>query len=355
MVIIIDDEKLKSIPESWTNFGSQHPHLSKNTEQMRQTVKTIQPSERLLYVQQREFAVVSPSDDKVDILGSEDATTCHIVVFRHTGSGAVALSHLDGSDTEGAVQGMLSGIQRLTIGSPEGGRIECSIVGGFLDDRCESGDVAEKLFMTLQNRMEHIHLKLVCSCEANDRISADGVHFPLIYGVAVDCKSGAIFPASFPDKGPDLALRSARHFVGSTRRHSANVYDPQRQLLVIEPFEFEPWDEVGLWLRQSDDFLLKYLSTSPDQEPPDFVANLRRTLEFIWRNPSLKGFFINGCPREYRKGRDGSWIPLYSESSSDSREWMMMTVWEWAMFLVILSIIYLAYLIVDSFSDHAPI
>ena len=33
--------------------------------------------------------------------------------------------------------------------------------------------------------------------------------------LAVIVKTGEIFPATFPDRGPDQALRSARHFTGS--------------------------------------------------------------------------------------------------------------------------------------------
>ena len=33
--------------------------------------------------------------------------------------------------------------------------------------------------------------------------------------IAVIVKTGEIFPATFPDRGPDQALRSARHFTGT--------------------------------------------------------------------------------------------------------------------------------------------
>lgn len=36
----------------------------------------------------------------------------------------------------------------------------------------------------------------------------------MIYGVGVNIKTGEIFPATFPDKGPDQALRSARYLTG---------------------------------------------------------------------------------------------------------------------------------------------
>lgn len=40
----------------------------------------------LLYVSQREMAAIAPHDKNVHIVGSDDATTCIIVVVRHSGS-----------------------------------------------------------------------------------------------------------------------------------------------------------------------------------------------------------------------------------------------------------------------------
>lgn len=39
----------------------------------------------LLYVGQREMAAVASHDKNVNIIGSDDATTCIIVVVRHSG------------------------------------------------------------------------------------------------------------------------------------------------------------------------------------------------------------------------------------------------------------------------------
>lgn len=71
------------------------------------------------------MACVAPHDKNVHIIGSDDATTCIIVVVRHSGefrinwnekiyqrktclgSGAIALAHLDGSGTDEAVTAMV--------------------------------------------------------------------------------------------------------------------------------------------------------------------------------------------------------------------------------------------------------
>ncbi|KAJ7305796.1 hypothetical protein JRQ81_010162 [Phrynocephalus forsythii] len=55
-----------------------------------QPAQTVGPK-GLLYVQQREFAATTPKDGSVSILGSEDATTCHLVVLRHTGTSPLSV------------------------------------------------------------------------------------------------------------------------------------------------------------------------------------------------------------------------------------------------------------------------
>lgn len=98
----------------------------------------------LLYVRQREMAAVAPHDKSVNIIGSDDATTCIIVVVRHSGSGAVAMSHLDGSGTDEAVPSMIARVQELSMGYPEG-RIELQLIGGFRDQKGYS----EELFYNI--------------------------------------------------------------------------------------------------------------------------------------------------------------------------------------------------------------
>lgn len=46
----------------------------------------------LLYVSQREMAAIAPHDKNVHIVGSDDSTTCIIVVVRHSGKMACSFS-----------------------------------------------------------------------------------------------------------------------------------------------------------------------------------------------------------------------------------------------------------------------
>lgn len=121
----------------------------------------------LLYVGQREMAAVATHDKNVNIIGSSDATTCIIVVVRHsglffsqyspiffsskiffqTGSGAVALAHLDGNGIDEAVSTMVARVQNLALGYPEG-RIELQLIGGYKDQQ----GYAEDLFYNIMRK-----------------------------------------------------------------------------------------------------------------------------------------------------------------------------------------------------------
>ena len=55
--------------------------------------------ERCVYVGQREMAVASAEDAAgVQLLGSEDATTCHVVVLRDVAAGVTGLAHIDSDE-----------------------------------------------------------------------------------------------------------------------------------------------------------------------------------------------------------------------------------------------------------------
>ncbi|XP_027540113.1 protein N-terminal asparagine amidohydrolase [Neopelma chrysocephalum] len=190
-----------------------HPHLEEKAKLLRsQPAQTVEPK-GLLYVQQREFAVTTPKDGSVSILGSDDATTCHIVVLRHTGSGATCLTHCDGSDTEAEVSLIMSSVKSLsnTTGC---GRLEVHLVGGFNDDRQLSQKLTNQLLRAFDLQPDDVHLVTFCVTELNDREEQD-IHFPIIYGIAVNVKTAEIFPATFPEKGPDEDLRSAHVLTGA--------------------------------------------------------------------------------------------------------------------------------------------
>ncbi|KAL8175554.1 UNVERIFIED_CONTAM: Protein N-terminal asparagine amidohydrolase [Gekko kuhli] len=125
-----------------------------------QPAQTVGPR-GLLYIQQREFAATTPKDGSVSVLGSDDATTCHLVVLRHTGSGATCLTHCDGSDTDKEVV-LITNAVRVLSPSTEYGRLELHLVGGFSDDRHLSQKLTNQLLRAFDRLQENIHLVTFC-------------------------------------------------------------------------------------------------------------------------------------------------------------------------------------------------
>ncbi|XP_066496845.1 protein N-terminal asparagine amidohydrolase isoform X2 [Tiliqua scincoides] len=290
MPLLIKGERI-DVAQPTRELIYNYPELEERAKLLRsQSAQTVGPK-GLLYVRQREFAATTPKDGSVSILGSDDATTCHLVVLRHTGSGAICLTHCDGSDTETEVLLIMNAVKVLSP-NMECGRLEVHLVGGFNDDRHLSQRLTKQL-LKLNDRQEKAH------------------HFPLIYGIAVNVKTGEIFPATFPDKGPDEDLRSAS---GLTGTKMVNIYDSKKEQLCIGPYYWMPFPHVEFWLEKDDQTILQNLSTSPAAEPPHFVSHIRAALTYLKEHPFPdKSLFPSRKPRLYRKNEDGLWERVSSD------------------------------------------
>uniref|UniRef100_A0A2K6LXW4 Protein N-terminal asparagine amidohydrolase n=2 Tax=Rhinopithecus TaxID=542827 RepID=A0A2K6LXW4_RHIBE len=164
-----------------------------------QSVQQVGP-QGLLYVQQRELAVTSPKNGSISILGSDDATTCHIVVLRQTGNGATCLTHCDGTDTKAEFPLIMNSIKSFSD-HVQCGRLDVYLVGGFSDNR------------QLSQKLTHQILK-------NEN------HFPIIYGIAVNIKTAEIYRASFQDRGPEEQLWAARTLAGGPNLSTSPLAEP---------------------------------------------------------------------------------------------------------------------------------
>ncbi|KAG8145578.1 hypothetical protein E2320_012093 [Naja naja] len=256
------------------------PELEEQAKQFRgQPAQAVGPK-GLLYVQQREFAATTSKDDSVSILGSDDATTCHFVVLRHTGteiteeicglvpikvdfyqvsgSGAICLTHCDGSDTETEVLQIVNAVKVLSL-STECGRLELHLVGGFCDDRRLSQRLTSQLLRAFDRLLDNVYLMTFCVTELNDR-QENGRHLPYIYGIAANVKTGEIFHATFPDRGPDEDMRSARVLSGAKM---ISIYDSKKKQLCIGPYYWMPFPHVDFWLEQSNQSILQVAGVLP--------------------------------------------------------------------------------------------
>ncbi|KAG4073688.1 hypothetical protein HA402_000912 [Bradysia odoriphaga] len=305
MVLVLNGVLQDECPMDTSALFMLHPVYRDYANQLLEIpTKTVGPV-GLLYVGQRELAAVATHDKNVNIIGSDDATTCIIVVVRHSGSGAVALAHLDGNGIDEAVSTMVDRVQNLALGYPEG-RIEVQLIGGYKDQQSYAEDLFFNIMQSFHKHPLEIDLTQACVGELNTIVRGD-LNWPIIYGIGVNIKTGEIFPAAFTDKGPDLQLRMARNFTGG--QTVLDIYDSQLGMLRIGPFNYDPLRGVDLWLAQTDEFLLRHLSTSPEVEPPHFAMQVRSTLKYIQDNqfPAVTVFRDNRPHYYHRDETTGCW------------------------------------------------
>ncbi|XP_032248066.1 protein N-terminal asparagine amidohydrolase isoform X1 [Halichoerus grypus] len=310
MPLLVEGRRVR-LPQSAGDLVRAHPPLEERARLLRgQSVQQVGP-QGLLYVQQRELAVTSPKDGSISILGSDDATTCHIVVLRHTGNGATCLTHCDGSDTRAEVPLIMSSIKAFSDHA-QCGRLEVHLVGGFSDDRQLSQKLTHQLLSEFDRQEEDIHLVTLCVTELNDREENEN-HFPVIYGIAVNIRTAEIYRASFPDRGPEEELRAARALTGGPM---ISIYDAKTEQLRIGPYSWMPFPHVDFWLQQDDKQILENLSTSPLAEPPHFVEHIRSTLMFLKKHPSpTSALFPGNKALLYKKNEGGLWEKISSPGS----------------------------------------
>ncbi|XP_043228377.1 protein N-terminal asparagine amidohydrolase-like [Amphibalanus amphitrite] len=311
MVLCIAGTPIDTIPQDLRTLFQLYPHLKEGARHLCSLpAKCVGPA-GLLYVSQRELAVTVPHDRNASVLGTDDCTTCHMAVFRHTASGATSLTHLDSCEHEEPLQTILQRIAELSKGYPAG-RVQLHLVGGYRDGRGVSEEVSLSLLNALSKTRYEVDLVTCCLGELNT-ITRDGMNWPVVYGVGVTVETGELFPASFPDKGPEMALRHARFYTGG-HQQVLDIYDCQQGLMRIGPFNYEPLRSVDLWLRQSDEVLLKHLSTSPEVEPPHFATQARASLKYIQEHPfPASTIFPDGRPHYFRRDQLSSqWVQLSS-------------------------------------------
>ncbi|KAG5854419.1 protein N-terminal asparagine amidohydrolase isoform X2 [Anguilla anguilla] len=301
MPLLIENHKIERTSTT-AEFFAKYPLLQENAEAFRAKALVNVDPKCLLYVQQREFAATTPADNSVSVIGSDDATTCHLVLVRHTGSGAACLAHCDGSSTWSEVPLIVKAVTTLSSQTKEG-RLELHLVGGFDDESNTSHSLSLSLLAAFQKQKEDIHLVTCCITELND-ILTEGIHRPVVYGIGVNVKTGEVFPASFPCRGPAEELRSARTFTGG---QMADIYDSSKQQVKIGPCKWSPNRDIKFWLTQDDDTILKYLSTSPLAEPPHFVPHIKTTIQFLLDHPNPDSLFPKGQPQQFRRTEQGDW------------------------------------------------
>lgn len=188
-------------------------------------------------------------------------------------------------------------------GDIKDGRLELHLVGGFDDESQTSHKLSLNLLAAFHKQKEEIHLETCCITDMNDEVM-EGVHRPVVYGIGVNVKTGDVFPASFPNRGPAEELRSARTFTGG---QMVDIYDSSKEQVQIGPCKWSPNTDIAFWLSEDDDTILQYLSTSPMAEPPHFVQHIKSTIQFLLDHPTPDSLFPDGLAQIFKRSAQGAW------------------------------------------------
>lgn len=308
MVLIIGNTIIDSCPESTDQLFRSHSHLVSQAERWHREAAKLVPEEGMLYVAQREFAVVPGADDRVKIVGSDDATTCHIIIFHHRESGNVALAHCDGSYKEEA--SILNFLQ-LLVGDSNEPAFDVYAIGGFYktQSRVVGLEESQKLSLKYLNLFVKLDFQFNliqwCCCELNTAQTASAM--PLFFGLCWDRMEKCAKPAVFTSHGNNATLRAASMW-STYSNGMVNLYDYNKHSITIQPFSNTSNNPWHIYRTLSDEMILQNFSTSPTAEPPMFCSRMRRLFGLLADNPyPMKSIFPDGKPKVYVLQEAGCW------------------------------------------------
>jgi len=244
------------------------------------TPTRIAPPQPGVYVFQREWAVV-PTTQPV-ILGSDSATTCHILLA--VSPKAVFCTHLDGVPSQ--VPAFLKALRESFPTSEDDLAIVDLYIAGGLDD-VASRQLGAALLSALHRAAgtwpaARFNLKACCIGPLNT-LRPKKAALPAVRALAWDAPAGrVIVNAWFDDKSPERWLRAAYSMAGTlplvrTYDAATGKHDFGADYK-LEPMPAAYIDEL---LGMDDATLLLNASTSPEAEHDTFCDEMRQTLWFL--------------------------------------------------------------------------
>uniref|UniRef100_H2ZB55 Protein N-terminal asparagine amidohydrolase n=1 Tax=Ciona savignyi TaxID=51511 RepID=H2ZB55_CIOSA len=253
-------------------------------------------------------------------------TTCHMAVLRCQETSTTSLAHFDGTYVhEGAAEMVKSiiNIRESTRAENNEVNIDLHLLGGFDDDRELSVKLSTDLLQAFHSiqvdgHTISLHLRTFCCTSLNTRHTTKRgaeISLPIIYGAAVELKTGQIYPVAFDEqaRAPMCDMRGAKS-LNSQNNKMCNIYKWRSERVVIPAFTFAPFPAAHEWLEQSDAFIRKHMSTSPTAEPLNFASHIRESLCFIVAHPEpMESVFKSNHELQYAL-QDGKWMLTWVKS-----------------------------------------
>lgn len=238
-------------------------------------------SESKLYVNQGEI-ISNVHLSEFDIIGSDDATTCLIIIIKDQ-DGYLSVAHIDDSCID-------SYISKITMNDDMVGNKSCKkydlyILGSYVIDSMDPMN-AQRVQLILQHfqRLQSTYiLKLFYVLTANT-IIVNGINTPHQQGIAYVRSLDAVVPVHFLDehRGP---LIHQRMLYSMFVRHNSIIatYDTTSKTFNVRISKQVSWSPyyISDLLMLSDDELLQQCSTSPFVERSRFVTDLREVFSLM--------------------------------------------------------------------------
>jgi hypothetical protein len=288
---------------------------------------TVQSHEFSFYCNQQEVGIDLP-ENEYDIIGSDDGTTCHIILASYLPSFV--------TNTENHEQqrrwliSHIAGVKEVQeFGNychqnrEEGGECQQTydiyLMGGFGMPGVHGGDpLSEKLsqeFVNFFQLSENIfHLRLFFTCEVNTSplpctstsSFPSPAPAPRFFGCGYQKSTNSVVPMTFPmeSRGPDYFQRSMALWLQS----SATTQQNHGTLLLlcrdttlridfsflaqdISPNSYSFFHFISHLPRTpaADQQILRYTSTSPSCEPSHFVTSIREIAKYVTEHFSPEG------------------------------------------------------------------
>ncbi|KAJ4970339.1 hypothetical protein NE237_003438 [Protea cynaroides] len=282
-----------------------------------------------VYVFQREYATADPA--LVELVGTDEATTCVGLVIHNRKTGRTSVAHMDSPRIVNL--GLTQMLSSVIIDHASAAELDVHLIGGYEDASPEhphgmdgsefhtesdgySFPLCSKIVEALQQSKENFHIQTVCVLKHNTRRDSDENAYPIFTGFVVETSTGLVRPATFDrsSRCPDEIVRRVRVTVSSEdptwSGKLLETYDTHSDQFHIAPCSWRPrWKYLALSLQQLSDpeFLLR-CSTSPDAEASDFVDNQRKLLDYLIQHPNWRETFPMGKPRVFKRTADGQWL-----------------------------------------------
>ncbi|KAI3982316.1 hypothetical protein MKX01_037849 [Papaver californicum] len=284
-----------------------------------------------VYVFQSEYATVDPA--LVELVGTDEATTCVGLVIRNQKTGWTSIAHVDSPEV---VDLGLNQMLSFLIDQTSDAELDVHIVGAFEDAPSNersgrSGSEREselydhsiplcsRIIEALQNKEDRFHIQTFCVLGHNTMRDSDGNACPVLNGFMVETSSGSVRPASFDrsSRCPDETVRRVRVSISSSdpswKGKLLETYDSTvisfRLLIVL--VKNPRWKEYALSLQQlSDSDILLNCSTSPSAEGPYFLDNQRRLFDYLIEHPNWSETFHMRKPRIFKRTATGDWVKV---------------------------------------------